>query len=112
MKLGGRVLLTSFPGKGFVQELAARVAEGAIVVLGPRESLYEARKECAGLAHVLLVEGSRDEIPWAEAWFDAVLDLQPDAPTAEMLRVVRPGGRILALALPGESGSADGPQMG
>jgi ubiquinone/menaquinone biosynthesis C-methylase UbiE len=112
MEAADRVLLTSLPGAPFVEQLARRVDEGAIVVLGPREALYEARKECAGLAHVLFVEGSRDEIPWAEAWFDDILDPQPDAPTAEMLRVLKPGGRILGLALPGESSSGDGPQMG
>ncbi|MEJ5368090.1 MAG: hypothetical protein WHT08_07220 [Bryobacteraceae bacterium] len=112
MPAAGRVLVTTLPAAATVRALAARYAEGAIVVLAPRESIFEARKECAALEHVLFVEGTREEIPWAEAWFDAVLDPLPDAPTPEMLRVLRPGGSILPLDLPAMSSGADCPQTG
>lgn len=92
------MLLTSLAGSRLLKELAARFAGGAIVVLAPRDALPAARRESARLDHVLFVEGSRDEIPWAEAWFDAVLDPWPDEPTPEILRVLRPGGSILSLA--------------
>lgn len=95
---GDRVLLTSLPGTRLLKQLAAHAAGGAIVVLAPRDALPAARRECAHLDHVLFVEGSRDEIPWAEAWFDAVLDPRPDEPTPEILRVLRPGGSILSPA--------------
>lgn len=111
MAAADRVLVTSLPGAAFLPDLAARLAEAAIVVLASRESLYDARKECAAFAHVLIVEGARDEIPWADAWFDAILDPHPETPTPEMLRVLKPGGRILPLRAVGAGSATDCPQL-
>jgi SAM-dependent methyltransferase len=96
MKPDERVLLTSLAGAR-LHELAGAVRQGALVGLGAREEVWQARRSCAGFDHVMFVEGSREEIPWAEAWFDVIVDPQPESPTAEMLRVLRPGGRIVSL---------------
>lgn len=96
MKPSDRVLLTSLAGAERLRELALAIPEGALVGLGAREEVWQARRLCADLEHVMFVEGSREDIPWAEAWFDVVLDARPEAPTAEMVRVLKPGGRILA----------------
>ena len=89
------MLLTSLAGMERLRELALAVPGGALVGLGAREEVWQARRVCADLDHVMFVEGSRDEIPWAEAWFDVIVDGQPDSPTPEMLRVLRPEGMIL-----------------
>lgn len=95
MRPDGRVLLTSLAGAARLRELAEAVRGGALVGLGGREEVWEARRLCADLDHVMFIEGSRNEIPWAEVWFDVILDEQPEAPTPEMLRVLRPEGRII-----------------
>ena len=94
MRKDERVLLTSLARMEGLRELALAVRDGALVGLGTRDEVFEARKLCADLDHVMFVEGSREEIPWAEAWFDVILDGQPEAPTGEMLRVLKPGGRV------------------
>jgi SAM-dependent methyltransferase len=94
MKPADRVLLTSLVCGLPLRALALRVADGALVGLGTRDEVAEARRACADLDHVMFVEGSREEIPWVDAWFDVILDCEPGAPTQEMLRVLKPGGRI------------------
>lgn len=98
MEPAARVLLTSIAAASSLRGLALAVPEGALVGLGNREEVAEARRTCADLDYVLFVEGSRDEIPWVDAWFDVILDFAPDAPTPEMLRVLKPGGRIAEAA--------------
>ena len=96
MKLSGRVLVTELPELGRLRALAASIIEGGLLVgLGTREDVYEARGECADLDHVMFVEGSRDEIPWAEGWFDVIVDPEPESPTPEMRRVLRSGGMVV-----------------
>src|SRR5438067_8988131 len=67
------------------------------------EMVAKARSSAAemGLAHVAIVEGSAEEVPFADAEFDVVIsngviDLIPDkdAVFAEIARVLTPGGRI------------------
>lgn len=94
MEPAARVLLTSLGGGVPLRELALRVPDGALVGLGTRDEVAEARKLCADLPHVMFVEGSREQIPWVSAWFHVILDGNPESPTPEMLRVLRPGGRI------------------
>ncbi len=94
MERAGRVLVTKLPEAGRLRALADSLKGGALVGLGTREEIYAARRVCADMDHVMFVEGSREEIPWAEAWFDVILDPAPEAPTAEMLRVLKPGGEV------------------
>lgn len=101
-----RVLLTSLAAVERLREVAGAVRQGALVGLGARDEVWQARRLCADFDHVMFVEGSRDGIPWAEAWFDVIIDQEPAAPTREMLRVLRPEGMILG---PGEIGSGRRP---
>ncbi len=101
MRPGDRVLLTSLSEAARLRELASAVREGALVGLGARDEVWEARRLCADFDHVLFIEGSREEIPWAEAWFDVIVDGKSESPTPEMLRVLRPGGVILRADHPG-----------
>ncbi|MCS7042937.1 MAG: hypothetical protein RMK33_00025 [Arcobacter sp.] len=94
MEPSARVLLTEIAGREELRRLAVQVPEGALVGLGDRDRVAEARKACADFDHVMFVEGSREEIPWVDAWFDVILDGRPEAPTPEMLRVLKAGGRI------------------
>lgn len=100
MRPDSRVLLTSLAGAARLRELADAVRQGALVGLGGREQVWQARRLCADFDHVIFVEGSRDEIPWAESWFDVIVDEEPGKPTPEMLRVLRQEGKILG---PGEA---------
>jgi SAM-dependent methyltransferase len=100
MRPSDRVLLTSLGAVPRLRELAESLRGGALVGLGSQDEVWEARRLCADMDHVMFVEGGRDGIPWAEAWFDVILDAQPDQPTAEMLRVLKPGGRLAATGTP------------
>lgn len=95
MPPAARVLLTSLASRARLREWAQAVSGGALVGLGHEEEVRAARRECAGLDNVLFVLGHRGEIPWAEAWFDVIVDEEPGPPTAEMRRVLAPGGRVL-----------------
>lgn len=68
-----------------------------LVGIGAEEDVYAARRECASFDNVLFAPGARGEIPWREAYFDLILDTEGGPPTAEMERVLAPGGRILAV---------------
>jgi hypothetical protein len=60
----------------------------------------EARRVLAAFDNVMVSPGSRDEIPWRDAWFSLVLDLEQGPDTRELHRVLAPGGRILRLCPP------------
>ncbi|GEM_PF-2321046 len=89
-----RVLVTSLEERGFLRAWAEEVREGALVGLGSDEQVRAARREMAEFDHVMFIVGSRDEVPWQEAWFSVIVDVAAGEPTAEMLRVLAPGGRI------------------
>ncbi len=95
MRPSDRVLLTSLAGPARLRELAEAVTEGALVGLGSPDEVWQARRLCADLDHVMFVQGCREEIPWADAWFDVIVDTAPHQPTAEMQRVLKAGGRII-----------------
>ncbi len=97
MRSSDRVLLTSLGCGARLRELALAVREGALVGLGRREEVWEARRLCAEFDHVMFIEGSRSEIPWAEEWFDVIVDGTPETPTPEMLRVLRRDGKVAGM---------------
>lgn len=75
---------------------AAQVPSGLLVGVGETWEQVDsarARAEAAGWTHCLFVEGSSTEIPWQTGFFThAVIRAEP---TAEILRVLIPGGEIL-----------------
>jgi arsenite methyltransferase len=92
-------------GPGFYcAELAEQVGpSGSIVgVDGSASMLALAERRCAQFANVELVEGEATAVPIADASCDAAISVQvqeyvPDIASslAEMLRVLKPGGRVL-----------------
>lgn len=98
MKPTDRILVTALDRREPLPAWAAALAEGALVGLGSDEEVRAARRECAACDNVMFVVGSRAEIPWQELWFDVIVDDHPHSPTAEMLRVLVPEGRILTPA--------------
>jgi ubiquinone/menaquinone biosynthesis C-methylase UbiE len=92
-------------GPGFYcAELAEEVgSSGSIVgVDGSPSMLALAQRRCERFAHVELVEGEATAVPVADASCDAAISVQvqeyvPDisASLGEMLRVLKPGGRVL-----------------
>jgi arsenite methyltransferase len=92
-------------GPGFYcAELAEEVRpSGSIVGVDASASMLAlAQRRCAELANVELLEGEATALPVADGSFDAALSVQvqeylPDvaASLAELLRVLKPGGRAL-----------------
>jgi ubiquinone/menaquinone biosynthesis C-methylase UbiE len=92
-------------GPGFYcAELAEEVGpSGSIVgVDGSASMLALAERRCGQFANVGLVEGEATAVPAADASFDAAISVQvqeylPDVASslAEVLRVLKPGGRVL-----------------
>ena len=93
-------------GAGTDTLIAAQMVGAAGSVTGidmTPEMVAKARRSAAvmGVAHVEIVEGSAEQLPFGDASFDVVIsngviDLIPDkdAVFAEITRVLRPGGRI------------------
>jgi hypothetical protein len=96
MKPTDRVLVTSLEERARLAAWAEVLAGGALVGLGAEDQVRAARRECAALANVMFVAGSRAEIPWQEQWFDVIIDAVPGEPTMEMLRVLAPEGRVVS----------------
>jgi SAM-dependent methyltransferase len=85
--------------------LAERVTEGRVVGMDVSgEMVRHARRNCAGLPHVMAVPGSVDEIPWENAFFTKVISVEsayywpnPAAGLREIFRVLRPAGSVWIL---------------
>jgi len=88
-----RVVVTSLADLIRLRGWAEAVREGVLVGLGSEEEVRAARREMAAFENVMFVVGSRNDVPWQERWFSVILDA--GEPTAEMLRVLAPGGRII-----------------
>lgn len=89
-----KALLTTLDDFTPIGTLASQLTRGSLVALGTEEQVWEARRRFADLDNVMFTAGGRDEIPWRTQTFSLILDLNPDEPTAEMTRVLAPGGRI------------------
>lgn len=87
-------------------EMANEVgSQGQVIALDPSEDMRAiANQRCDGTNWITVTEGDATALPAADASLDAVVATQvfeyvPDMPLAleECLRVLKPGGRILAL---------------
>jgi hypothetical protein len=81
---------------------AAAVVPGVLIGVGTPAGVRAARAALKELEHVLFTPGSRDEIPWQEAYFTHVFDASPDSGGAaetspELLRVLAAGGGIYSV---------------
>ncbi len=92
-----RVLLAELADPEMVRWYASQVADGALVVLGQGDALYDVRAACRDLENVMFTLGTVDDIPWGEAHFHhLVLEKSTCSPKAlkEIWRVLRPGGSL------------------
>ena len=100
-------------GSGVVAVTAAR--RGARVsALDLTPALIERGRQNASLAHVEVdfVEGDAEALPYADGTFEVVLSQlghifapRPEVAVAEMLRVLKPGGRLAFTSWPPEHGT-------
>ena len=95
------------PGFYLVELLEQVGPEGAVVGLDASpQMLAAAAKRCEGHDNVSFVEADAGSLPLDDGAFDALLTVQVleyvldvDAALAEFLRVLRPGGRLVAWAV-------------
>jgi hypothetical protein len=66
-----------------------------LVGIGSEDAVYEARRLCASADNAMFAAGARDAIPWRDQYFTLILDTEGGEPTADMQRVLAPGGRIV-----------------
>jgi len=101
---GDRVLFLTIPDLAYLETLSKRLEQGMVVCLGDRQTIYEHRRAGAHLENVMFVAATPDEIPWQDGFFNWVSDEgAPDAVAVyrEVLRVLAPGGAVIAHALDG-----------
>lgn len=90
-----RVLLTDLTELPLVQQVAAALTRGSLVGIGGDDEIRNARRRFAELDHVMFTPGTRDDIPWRDGSFTLIIDASPEAPSAEMRRVLHPEGRLM-----------------
>ncbi len=88
-----------------LRDWALAVPQGLLVGLGEQSVIRNLRRELADCENSLFVSGSRDEIPWRDAFFTVIFD--PDyvasspggatQATKDMRRVLHPAGRIYSI---------------
>ena len=90
-----RVLLLSIPKIESLAALGRILARGVLVALGNRDEVDLARQSLADFENIMFVEGDAEHIPWRDSYFSKVVAPAGSSPTAEVARVLAPGGTIL-----------------
>lgn len=107
----GQTVLDVGAGTGVVAITAAR-AGGTVTGLDLTPELLDQARQSAAIAGVSVAwkEGDAESLPYGDASFDVVLSQfghmfapRPDVAVREMLRVLKPGGRIAFATWPPES---------
>jgi hypothetical protein len=91
------VLQTEAHSAAQLREWAQALTQGVLVGLGGQSAIRNARRELADCGNTMFALGSRDEIPWREAFFTAIFDTVEGDATPEMRRVLHPAGRIYSI---------------
>ena len=89
----------------FVARLAQAAPGGQVVGIDVAdEMIRQARRKYVDLSNVIFVEGSAEEIPWDECFFNKVVSIESayywpdiDAAFGEIFRVLQPGGSVWIL---------------
>ena len=88
-----RVLLLELPPLDEVRSIAASAAEGIVVAVLEREQVYEARSALRDFSNVMIAPAEEAGVlPWRDDFFSIVYAPGLAAPTAEIVRVLSPGG--------------------
>jgi ubiquinone/menaquinone biosynthesis C-methylase UbiE len=102
-------------GPGILSAAIAKAARDVVAFDLTPEMLKKAAQRCAGLANVSFREGNANELPFADAAFDAAVTRlsvhhfdRPGRVMPEIFRVLRPGGRfvmadVISSELPAEA---------
>jgi hypothetical protein len=69
-----RVLFLTPPEDTFLQNLAARLTHGLVVILGSDDEISLGRRKHAALDNVMFLAASAEDIPWQDGFFTKVLD--------------------------------------
>ena len=92
-----RVLLVDLADEKTVRSYASLVTDGALVILGEDDAMYEVRAACRDVENAMFTHGTVEQIPWGEAQFHhLVLEKSTCTPNAlkEIWRVLMPGGSL------------------
>ena len=90
-----RVLLLATLPVDEIRSLAAKLTGGMIVVQTPDDALYEARRNLREYDNVMVTPAEGNgAIPWKDDVFSVVYAPNAMEPSAEMLRVLEPGGTV------------------
>ncbi len=89
-------------GPGILSAAIAKSARDVVAFDLTPEMLKKAAQRCAGLGNVSFREGNANELPFADAGFDAAVTRlsvhhfdRPGRVMSEIFRVLRPGGRFV-----------------
>ena len=96
-----RVLLLKIPAVESLAALGRILSHGVLVALGTRGEVDLARQSLLEFDNVMFVEGDSEHIPWRDSYFSKVVAPPGSSPTAEVARVLAPGGTILRPPPPG-----------
>jgi hypothetical protein len=96
LKSTDRVLLLSMPSVEEVRGIALQVSEGIVVGVLDAHLVYEARAALREHPNVMITPSDPDGVlPWRDEFFTAVYAPGVAEPSAELLRVIEPGGTLL-----------------
>jgi hypothetical protein len=88
-----RVLLLTLPPAEEVLSMAAQLEAGLLVGVLERNEVYEARRALREFSNVMITPAEADgTLPWREGFFSVVYAPHVAEPSAEMFRVLAPGG--------------------
>ena len=88
-----RVLLLELPPVEEVRSIAASAAEGIVVAVLERDQVYEARAALRDFLNVMIAPAEENgALPWKEDFFSVIYAPGLGSATAEVLRVLAPGG--------------------
>ena len=88
-----RVLLLSLPPLEEVRSVARQLTRGILVGVLVKDEVFEARKGLRDFPNVMIVPAEADgTIPWREDFFSVIYAPALSEPSAEILRVLAPGG--------------------
>ncbi len=89
-----RVLILTLTNLEILHAISNQLPDGLLVGIGSPDEVYEARRALANAENVMFNVATPDEIPWRDCYFTVIIG-PAIQPTAELQRVLAPGGRIL-----------------
>jgi hypothetical protein len=83
------------PRLEIILEAAGQLSRGLLVALLPESEVYELRRVLRDLDNIMFAPADQQGmIPWRDGFFTQIYAPAHDGPSAEMLRVLSPGGIV------------------